>query len=95
MIDQFRGYCKREFGIVDIPVKVEGFIVYAGWAVDFSGVKFNKADEYNIRVNAPDPMLKAMKTVAGQQRYWDDERSQDELVRHLKKRNMVKVNKKK
>ncbi len=95
LIDQFKGYCKREFGISELPVKIQGFIVYAGWGVDFGGAKYKSIDEYNIRVNAPEPMLKAMMTVADKQRRWDDARTQDELVRHLQKRNMIKVNKKK
>ena len=91
LIKQFKDYCKREFDITEIPVNIDAFIVYPGWCVDFSNAKYNSSAASNIKVNAHEQMIKAMKTVAGRERSWANTTTQDELVRHLTKKNKVKI----
>ncbi len=93
IIKQFKDYCKREFDIKELPLPVEGFIIYPGWRVDFSSAIHNSRnkDLPNIRVCAPGPMLTAMQTIVSRPAHETKSASHDELVRHLTKRNKVKV----
>ncbi|MGJ8661240.1 MAG: nuclease-related domain-containing protein [Bacteroidota bacterium] len=91
LIKQFKDYCKREFDITEIPVNIDAFLVYPGWNVDFRKALHQASATSNIKVNAPELMLKAMMKVAGRERSWVDAVAQDELVRHLTKKNKVKM----
>lgn len=91
LIKQFKDYCKREFDIINIPVNIEAFIVYPGWNIDFREALNNSLVSSDIKVNAPELMLIAMMNSAGEQGGWLNSTAQDELKRHLTKRNTVKV----